>query len=74
MVGKRSFTAKRLVPAGNAAGVVDVIERTAAPGDLLRHALAAREPTLVPELHGQADNFMALRAEHGRDGGRIDTA
>jgi hypothetical protein len=32
------------------------------------------EAPLVPELHGQADNVVALGAEYGRDGGGIDTA
>ena len=46
----------------HAAGVVDVVERTAAPLHGLRHALFASEAALVPELHGEADDVVSLRA------------
>jgi hypothetical protein len=31
------------------------------------------EAALVPELHGQADNVVSFGAQHGRDGGGIDS-
>src|SRR6185503_5645071 len=59
---------------GHGARVVDILNGAAAPLNVLRHALATGEPPLVPELHGQADDVVALGAQHGRDGGGIDTA
>ena len=59
---------------GHAAGVVDVVERTAASLHGLGHALASGQAALVPELHGQADDVVSVGAQHGRDGGRIHTA
>jgi hypothetical protein len=58
----------------DAPGIVDVIQRTAAPMNRLGHALATGETALVPELHGQADDFVPLGVQHGRDGGGIHTA
>src|SRR5216684_3694033 len=59
---------------GYAAGVVDVVERAAAAGDLLGHAFVSGEAALVPELHGQADDVVSLGAEHGGDGGGVNSA
>jgi hypothetical protein len=56
---------------GHPAGIIDIVERATAAGHLLRHALAAGQPPLVPELHGQADQVVPFGAQHGRDGGRI---
>ncbi len=53
---------------GDAAGIVHVVQRAAAALDRVRHALVPRQPALVPELHRQADNVSALRAQHGRHG------
>src|SRR5580693_2404758 len=39
---------------GDAAGVVDIVERAAASLHGLRHAFVTGEASLVPELHGQA--------------------
>jgi hypothetical protein len=52
-------------------GVVDVIERTAA---MLRGAVALkfREAALIPELHGEPDDGMALLLQKRGDGGGID--
>src|SRR6266568_4522147 len=58
----------------HAAGVVDIIERAAASLHRFGHALLPSESALVPELHGKADDVVSLRAQHGRDGGRIHTA
>ncbi len=59
---------------GHAARVVDIVERAAAAGYLLGHAFVSGEAALVPELHGQADDVVSLGAQHGRDGGGIDSA
>ena len=59
---------------GDAAGVVDIVERAAASLNGLGHALASGETALVPELHGQTDDIVAVGTEHGRNGGRIHTA
>ncbi|OLE64515.1 MAG: hypothetical protein AUG74_13100 [Bacteroidetes bacterium 13_1_20CM_4_60_6] len=59
---------------GYAACIVNVLYGAAAPLHLLRHALTTSQTALVPELHGQSDNVIALRTQHGRDGGRIHTA
>ena len=59
---------------GDAAGVVNIVERAAASLHGLGHALLAGEAALVPELHGQADDVVSLGAQHGRDGGRVHTA
>ena len=56
-----------------AAGVVNVVERTTAPLNGLRHSGMAGETALVPELHREADDIVSLGAEHGRDGGGIDS-
>jgi hypothetical protein len=58
----------------DAAGIVDVVEGAAASGDLLGHAFVSSKTALVPELHGEADEVVALGAEHGCDGGGIYTA
>jgi len=54
-------------------GVVHVVERAAA---MLRGAIALKfgEAALVPELHGEADDGVALLLQEGGDGGRVDTA
>ena len=59
---------------GDASGIVDIVERAAAAGYLLGHALVSGEPPLVPELHGQADKVMPFGAQHGSDGGGIDSS
>ncbi len=59
---------------GDAAGVVNIVERAAAAGYLLGHALVSGEAALVPELHSQADDVVSFGAQHGRDGGGIDSA
>src|ERR1700734_362686 len=58
----------------NAAGVVDIVERTATALPRLGHAFVSGEPTLVPELHGQADDLVSVGAQHGRDGRGVDSA
>src|SRR5262249_37866127 len=61
---------------GNAARVVDVINRAAAAlrRDLRGHTAPTTQAALVPELHGQTNHSVPLGAEYGRDGGRIHTA
>ena len=59
---------------GDAAGVIDIINRTAASADMLRHAFVAGKPPLVPELHRQSDNGVPLGAQHGCDSGGIHPA
>src|ERR1700691_4027414 len=54
--------------------VVHVVERAAAPSNLLRHALVPSQTPLVPELHRQPNDVVPLGAQHGRDGGGIHTA
>jgi hypothetical protein len=56
---------------GNATRIVNVLNRTAATLHMLRHSFASREPSLVPKLHSQANYRMPIRAQHGRDSGRI---
>src|SRR5436305_5242939 len=51
------------------AGIVNVVNRAAASLNLLWHARMSGEPSLVPELHSQANHIVALSAQHGRDGG-----
>src|SRR5438270_6808992 len=58
---------------GDAACVVDIVEGAAAAGHLLGHALVSGEAALVPELHGQADDVVSLGAQHGGNGGGIDS-
>jgi hypothetical protein len=29
---------------------------------------------LIPELHGEADNIVSFGAQHGRDGGGVDSS
>src|SRR5271163_3372611 len=59
---------------GDAAGVIHVVDGAAAAEHLLGHALLAGEAALVPELHGQADELVAFRLEHGGDGRGVDSA
>jgi hypothetical protein len=53
--------------------VIDIVERAAA---VLRGAIALqfREAALVPELHGKADNGVALLLQESGDRGRIHSA
>ena len=53
---------------GHPARIVHVVDRAAAPLDLLRHALVAGEATLVPELQRQADQLVTLGTQHRRHG------
>src|ERR1700716_864394 len=59
---------------GDAACIVDVVERAASALYCLGHAFVSRQSSLVPELHGQTDDVVSLGAEHGRNGRRIDSA
>ena len=59
---------------GDSAGVVDVVERAASASHRLGHVLAPCEPALVPELHGEADDVVAVGAQHGRNGRRINSS
>ena len=59
---------------GYAASVVDVVDRTAASLDGLRHACVSGEAALVPELHGQADDGAPFGAQHGRYGRGVDSS
>src|SRR6266404_9484097 len=52
---------------GNAASIVDIVDRTAAALDGFGHAFVSGETALVPELHGQADDVVASGTQHGRD-------
>src|SRR6476646_3238785 len=57
---------------GDTLGVVDVIERAAA---MLLGAIALqlRQAALIPELHRETDDSVALFLENRGDSGRIDT-
>ena len=61
---------------GDAAGVVDIVERAAAAGSGGRSVFGGefRQPALVPQLHGHADHGAALAHQHGGDGGAVDAA
>jgi hypothetical protein len=58
---------------GDAAGVVDVIQRTAAAGlRSVRDAVLAGQAGLVPELEREADDGVAGLGEHGRNRRGVD--
>ena len=58
---------------GDVAGVVDVVERAAAAGGAaFGHEF--RQSALIPELHGEADDGLALALQHSRDDGAIHSA
>ena len=58
---------------GDAAGVVDVVERAAASGcAALGNEIG--QAALVPQLHGQADDAAALAVQQTGDGGAVDAA
>ncbi len=59
---------------GDVAGVVDVVDGAAAALDRFGHALVSGEAALIPELEGEADEFVALSAQEGGDGGRVDSS
>jgi hypothetical protein len=59
---------------GYMAGIINVVQRAAAPTDLLRHAFASGQSPLVPELHRESHDGMSLGAQHGRHGGRIHSS
>src|SRR6266403_686874 len=59
---------------GNAACIVDVVDRTAAALDGFGHAFVSGETALVPELHGQADDVVAFGTQHGRDGRGVNSS
>jgi hypothetical protein len=56
---------------GHAPRIVNVIERAAAASGGFRGDFG--ETPLVPELHGQAGDVVAIALEQGGDGGTIDT-
>src|SRR6202035_4705473 len=58
----------------DASRVVYVIERATPARHRLGHAFMPGKPPLIPQLHGQPDNVMPFSAQHGRYGGRIDSA
>ena len=57
---------------GNAAGVIDIIERAAAPGGGISCNFG--EAALIPELHGEASDVVAIAFEQGCDGGAVYSA
>src|SRR5258707_137528 len=59
---------------GDTARVVDVVERAAAPLDGFGHAFVTGEAALVPELHGEPNHAVAVSAQHGCDGRRVDSS
>src|SRR5258708_32115638 len=59
---------------GYPARIVYVVDRAATPLHRLRHAFMPGEPALVPQLHGEPDDVVSVRAQHGCDGGGIHTA
>ena len=59
---------------GHAARIVDVVEGTATSLDRLGHAFVPGETALIPELHRQADDIVAVGAKHGRDYGGINSS
>src|SRR5271163_1612297 len=59
---------------GDAARVIHVVDGAATSASLLRHALFAGKAALVPELHGESDELVALGLEHGGDGRGVDSA
>ena len=58
---------------GDALGVVDVVDGAAAVL-LGRVGLQGGEAALIPELHGEADDFARLFLEEGSDYGAVDAA
>src|SRR5580704_4957364 len=58
---------------GDSARIVDVVYGAAA---VLRRACALQlgQTALVPELHGETDNWLAALGEDGRDCGAVHTA
>ena len=59
---------------GYVAGVVDVVDGAAAALDCFGHAFVTGEAALVPELEGEADDLVTLRAQECGDCGGIDSS
>jgi hypothetical protein len=59
---------------GNAASIVDIVDRTATALDGFRHAFVSGKTALIPELHGQADNVAPFGTQHGRNGRGVDSS
>ncbi len=59
---------------GNTASIVDIVDRAAAALDGFGHAFVSSETALVPELHGQADDVVAFRTQHGRNGRGVNSS
>jgi hypothetical protein len=59
---------------GYVAGVVDIIDRAAAALHGLGHSLVTGEAALVPELEGEADEVVALRAQERGYGGGVNAS
>jgi hypothetical protein len=59
---------------GYVACVVYVVDGAAAALNAFRHALAAGEAALIPELEGEADKGMSLGVEQRGNGGGVDAA
>src|ERR1022692_1522210 len=56
------------------AGIVNIVDRTAAPLHRFRHARVPSEPPLVPKLHGETDNIVAVRPQHSRNGRGVNSS
>src|SRR4051812_18112580 len=49
--------------------VVNIINRAATSLDGLRHSMGTSQTSLVPQLHSQANDIVAVCTKHGRNGG-----
>src|SRR5262249_28391754 len=58
---------------GDAARVVDIVERAAPALHRFRHAGMRGQPSLVPQLHRQTDDIVAFCTQYGRYGRGIDS-
>jgi hypothetical protein len=58
---------------GDALGIVDIVDAATAMA-FVSLRIKFRKAALIPQLHGEADDGLALLTEHGGHSGTIDTA
>src|SRR6478752_716811 len=59
---------------GHAPRVIYVVKRAATALHRFGHTLMTSQSALIPKLHGQAYDIVALRAQHGRNGRRVNSS
>ncbi len=68
------YVIRNLQLLGDAARIVNVVDRTTASLHGFGHSFVSSQPPLIPQLHRQAHNVVAFGTQHRRNGRRIHSA